>query len=81
MYAIRSYYAINELNRMQAYVPESCVPIRNTVGTAPIMWFRIGQKVVVSMPGVPSEMKTTMTSDVLPRLKELFPTGHSYNFV
>ena len=23
-----------------------------------------------------SEMKTTMTSDVLPRLKELFPTGH-----
>lgn len=62
------------LNREQAMVPDNCTVIRNTVGTAPIMWFEKDGKVVVSMPGVPSEMKTAMINEVLPKLKNSFET-------
>lgn len=63
---------INDLNRSQAFVPENCIPLDNPIGTAPIMWFNQGEKIVVSMPGVPSEMKEAMRSQVIPRLKERF---------
>ncbi len=65
---------INGLNHDQAMVPESCTVISNAMGTAPIMWFDYNGKVVVSMPGVPHEMKLTMSSDIIPRLKERFQT-------
>ncbi|MCT4587782.1 MAG: competence/damage-inducible protein A [Carboxylicivirga sp.] len=67
---------INKLNEGQAYVPECCEVIDNPVGTAPVMWFNHQGKVLVSMPGVPIEMKTAMTKAVVPRLKALFSTGH-----
>ncbi len=66
---------LNELTRAQALVPEACTVINNAVGTAPVMWFERDGKVLVSMPGVPYEMKTTMLSDVLPRLQTHFDTS------
>lgn len=63
---------INELNRNQALVPDNAVVVRNRMGTAPILWFERSEKVVVSMPGVPSEMKLSMTKDIIPRLKDKF---------
>jgi len=68
--------SINDLNKGQAMVPENCTIIRNPVGTAPIMWFERNGKVVVSMPGVPSEMKHAMIHEVMPRLKAHFQTEH-----
>ena len=64
--------AMNELTKSQAMVPESCTVIPNLMGTAPITWFDVEQKVVVSMPGVPYEMKNVMTLEILPRLKQRF---------
>jgi nicotinamide-nucleotide amidase len=64
--------AMNELNRSQAMVPEDATVISNTVGTAPITWFEREGKIVVSMPGVPAEMKTVMTNEIIPRLKAHF---------
>ncbi|AYA36541.1 competence/damage-inducible protein A [Hymenobacter oligotrophus] len=61
-----------EVNRQQAYLPKACTPLRNTVGTAPGMWFDDGGVVFVSMPGVPFEMKHLMTTHVLPKLQEYF---------
>jgi nicotinamide-nucleotide amidase len=66
---------INQLNHDQAMVPENCTIIRNPVGTAPIMWFRHAKGIVVSMPGVPIEMKQTMSDQILPRLLEKYQTG------
>lgn len=65
---------ITELNRQQAFLPESCTPIRNAIGTAPGMWFEENGKVFVSMPGVPFEMKLMMTELILPKLKAYFKT-------
>ncbi|MBR8536198.1 competence/damage-inducible protein A [Carboxylicivirga sediminis] len=67
---------INKLNESQAYVPECCEVINNPVGTAPVMWFDADDKIVVSMPGVPSEMKLAMTKEIIPRLQARFKTGH-----
>ncbi|MBP1640795.1 MAG: competence/damage-inducible protein CinA N-terminal domain protein [Bacteroidetes bacterium] len=64
--------AMNELNRSQAMVPENATVISNTVGTAPITWFERDGKVLVSMPGVPVEMKTVMSNEIIPRLKKCF---------
>lgn len=63
----------NELTRSQALVPESCEPIINRCGTAPIMWFDIEDKILISLPGVPFEMQTSLELDIVPRLKERFP--------
>jgi len=63
---------MNALNRDQALVPVDATVIHNKVGTAPITWFEKEGKVVVSMPGVPVEMKEVMTSEIIPRLKRRF---------
>ena len=63
---------INPLTAAQAYVPSSCSVIQNRVGTAPIMWFEKEGKVLVSMPGVPFEMKEMFATEVFPRLKQRF---------
>ena len=68
---------LNELTREQAYVPENATIIQNKLGTAPITWFEKDGKVLVSMPGVPYEMKGVMTREILPRLIQAFPTTDS----
>lgn len=65
---------LNGLTRDQAYVPKGCTVIQNRVGTAPIMWFDYKGKVIVSMPGVPYEMKYAMDNEVINRLQQQFKT-------
>ncbi len=65
---------LNELTRNQAYVPEKSTVIQNRVGTAPILWFEKDGKVLVSMPGVPFEMRWAMTEEIIPRLTKKFQT-------
>ncbi len=59
-------------NLKQAEVPESCIVIQNKRGTAPGMLFERKDKVFISMPGVPHEMKGMMTEEVIPYLKKKF---------
>lgn len=59
-------------NRTQCEVPEGCITIHNANGTAPGMWFEHEGKVIVSMPGVPYEMKAMFSDKVLPKLREKF---------
>lgn len=64
-------YEVNELNRQQAALPLKCEVLVNNYGTASGMLFRKDQKIVVSMPGVPFEMKGIMEESVLPFLQKL----------
>lgn len=63
---------VTEINRKQADVPEICTPLLNELGTAPGMLFRKDDRVYVSMPGVPYEMKGIMRNHVIPVLKSSF---------
>lgn len=65
-------YPFTKINQDQALVPSKCIALKNFFGTAPGMWFSENGKVLVSMPGVPNEMKGLMTNEVLPRLQEKF---------
>lgn len=67
---------MNPLTAAQAMVPKACTVIQNEVGTAPITWFEKGNKVIVSMPGVPYEMKHNMTHHIIPRLQHHFKTAN-----
>ena len=64
--------ALLDRNKQLAEMPENCTPIRNLKGTAWGMWFERNGKVFMSMPGVPTEMKSMMEDAVLPKLKKIF---------
>ena len=48
---------IIDLNRNQALVPSKAKIIRNRMGTAPGIWFSDKESNILSLPGVPYEMK------------------------
>jgi len=68
----RRNYTMNDNNRRQAEVPESCRVLINSAGTAPGMWFEKDNTIFISMPGVPTEMMHIMTEHVLPELNKRF---------
>jgi nicotinamide-nucleotide amidase len=59
---------LTERNARQAWLPSTCTPLTNNIGTAPGMLFEPDGLFLVSMPGVPDEMRYIMTNGVLPRL-------------
>lgn len=61
---------ISNINRQQAMVPSKCKVLMNKYGTASGMWFEKAEKVFVSLPGVPYEMKALVNDEVLPRLRK-----------
>jgi nicotinamide-nucleotide amidase len=62
-------------NRRQAYLPEHALVIENAVGTAPGFIVEHGDNVVISLPGVPREMKYLMTEKVIPYLLNKYQLG------
>lgn len=62
-----------EAHRLQCYMPANATLLFNKMGTAPGMWFEHAGKVLVSMPGVPYEMKYLMEHAVLTQLQSRFP--------
>jgi nicotinamide-nucleotide amidase len=69
---IQRGFPMNERNRKQAEVPESCRVLKNTSGSAPGMLFEKDNTVYISMPGVPHEMKHLMKEIVLPELNQRY---------
>ena len=65
-------YPFTEVNRQQALLPIKSTPLKNNYGTASGMWFEENQKVVISLPGVPNEMKGLIKEQVLPKLQQKY---------
>lgn len=61
-----------ENNRRQAFIPEGAIPIPNPVGTAPCFIVEQDTSYIISLPGVPQEMKYLLHQDVIPFLKQKF---------
>lgn len=66
-----------ERNLKQAEVPDNCTVIPNPIGTAPGMLFEQGEKIIISMPGVPFEMKGMMTETLMPLFEKKFQRNHA----
>jgi nicotinamide-nucleotide amidase len=61
---------MSDNNVRQAYIPRGATPIENPVGTAPVFIVEHEGKYVISLPGVPREMKYLMETRILPWLRE-----------
>lgn len=67
-----------EVNKQQAMLPKKAVIIKNDAGTASGMWFKKENKHLISMPGVPYEMKGIIER-IIPHLEEEFNLGDFYH--
>ncbi len=65
-----------ESNLKQADVPEVCRVLMNNHGTAPGMWFEKEGTILISLPGVPFEMKGLMEDHVIPEIKSRNKVPH-----
>ncbi|HEY3309957.1 MAG TPA: competence/damage-inducible protein A [Desulfuromonadaceae bacterium] len=66
---------LNLPREKMAWFPEGATPLHNPVGTAPGVLFKTGQAAIISLPGVPSELKGIFSSSLQPFLHETFRGG------
>jgi competence/damage-inducible protein CinA-like protein len=67
---VRFGASMGENNRRQAYLPEGSIPIENPVGTAPGFIVEDERGTIITLPGVPREMRYLMEKVVTPYLRK-----------
>jgi nicotinamide-nucleotide amidase len=68
-----------EVNKHQAMLPKHAKIIDNDLGTAPGMWWTTeGDKEVISLPGVPYEMKG-LINKIIPELQAKYQLGELFH--
>lgn len=68
---------LNPAREKMAWLPAGAEPLANPVGTAPGVLLWTGRTVIVSLPGVPSELKGIFASSLQPFLQATFRGGLS----
>ena len=63
---------LSQVNIDQALIPSKAKALMNLHGSAPGMWIEKENKVFISLPGVPFEMKSLFTDQVIPKLQSQF---------
>ncbi|MCK5315659.1 MAG: CinA family nicotinamide mononucleotide deamidase-related protein [Anaerolineales bacterium] len=61
-----------ENNKRQAYIPKGAIPVENPVGTAPAFIVEVGESSIITLPGVPREMKYLTKNAILPYLRQRY---------
>lgn len=64
----RRGFEANQANLKQAIMPAACTPIKNLSGSAPGIYCRYNDCDIYCTPGVPSELKSQFTTEIIPRL-------------
>ncbi len=70
---------ILEVNLLQSEVPEVATVLRNDYGTAPGMLFKKNDNLLISLPGVPYEMKGIMSDVGFPYISDYFKKEEYYS--
>ena len=63
---------LSQVNIDQALIPSKAKALMNLHGSAPGMWIEKENKVFISLPGVPFEMKSLFTDQVIPKLQSQY---------
>ncbi len=63
---------LTESRRKMARLPRGAIPLANQVGTAPGVLLKHEKTVIISLPGVPPEMRDIWQNALKPHLKALF---------
>lgn len=64
---------VSPSNLKQSFLPEGSICIINPYGTAPAMILEKEDRVIISLPGVPLEMKNLLSEQIIPFLQKKFP--------
>ncbi|MBO4888250.1 MAG: competence/damage-inducible protein A [Firmicutes bacterium] len=70
-YMLRRGRAITDNNWKQAMLPEGCIPLYNDNGTAPGFILSKDEKILIMLPGPPSEIVPMFDGQVIPYLRSL----------
>lgn len=65
-------FTLSPSNRRQAFIPQGAIPVENPVGTAPAFIVEVGERCVITLPGVPREMEHLLVTRVLPYLRDRY---------
>ncbi|MDD2462369.1 MAG: competence/damage-inducible protein A [Desulfobulbus sp.] len=69
---------LNPFREKMAWLPQGAEPIHNPVGTAPGVLLQIGQTAIISLPGVPPELKGIINDSLKEFLEDRFGSGGSF---
>jgi nicotinamide-nucleotide amidase len=67
---LESSTGFTRFRRKMATLPEGAEPLPNPIGTAPGVEIKVGGTTIVSLPGVPSEMKAIFNGSVITMLRK-----------
>ena len=67
---------MNDARRKMAILPQGATPLLNSIGGAPGVLLQIGLTAIVSLPGVPEELKAIVDESCGELFARLFPTAH-----
>jgi nicotinamide-nucleotide amidase len=59
----------SENSRQMAFIPHGAIPIANPVGTAPAFIVETEHSAIISLPGVPAELRVLLEQEVIPYLQ------------
>lgn len=68
---------LNPAREKMAWLPEGAEPLDNPVGTAPGVLFQVEKSAIISLPGVPSELKGIFNTSLQPFLRGKLSGGLS----
>ncbi len=71
-YRRHGFKSIPDQVRKEAFYPENAVPLLNRFGIALGFYVRCGNRLIVVLPGVPSELEKMYHNEVRPLLKRFF---------
>jgi nicotinamide-nucleotide amidase len=68
---------LNPAREKMAWLPAGAAPLHNPVGSAPGVLFQTGSSTIISLPGVPAELKGIFNSSLQSFLNQTFSGGVS----
>lgn len=74
---IMSQGGLNPARQKMACLPKGAKPLHNPVGTAPGVFLQVDQTTIISVPGVPSELKSIIEQSLQDFLDQTFGEGES----
>ena len=72
-------FDLTKKNIDQSLVPNNCIVLHNRFGTAPGMAFEKNKNILLSLPGVPFEMKSLFEDECVNLIKEKFVLPHIFH--
>ncbi len=73
-------FILTKNNERQAQIPAGATVIRNPNGTAPAFRVESDKGTIISLPGVPFEMKWLITNEIIPYLRAKYDLGETIHY-